>query len=81
MKTRYKIIFLILVLTLLAMPAAAQEGNELRLPMFPDPEHLNPFTSTTVAISNVNNNVYEGLLGLDNPTGEYIPRLAESYTL
>ena len=81
MKTRFKIVFLILVLTLLAMPAAAQEGNELRIPMFPDPEHLNPFTSTTVAISNVNNNIYEGLLGLDNPTGEYIPRLAESYTL
>lgn len=81
MRTYFKIGFLLLVLSLLVIPAAAQDARGLRLPMYPDPEHLNPFTATTVAISNVNNNMYEGLVGLDAPTGEYVPRLAESWTL
>ncbi|MEP7291879.1 MAG: ABC transporter substrate-binding protein [Chloroflexota bacterium] len=81
MKTGFKIVFLLLIASLLVMPVAAQDATGLRIPMFPDPEHLNPFTATTVAISNVNNNIYEGLVGLDAPTGEYAPRLAESWTL
>lgn len=81
LKTRIKFASLLLGAALLAMPAAAQDAQVLRLPMFPDPEHLNPFTATTVAISNVNNHIYEGLVGLNAPTGEYVPRLAESWTL
>src|SRR4030095_1450924 len=45
----------------------------------PDPEHLNPFTATTIAISNILNNVYEGLFKLDHETGQPVPALAESY--
>lgn len=82
LNTRFKIAALLLGASLLVMPAAAQdEGNTLRIPMFPDPEHLNPFTATTIAISNVNNNIYESLVGLDAPTGEYVPRIAESWEL
>ena len=81
LKTRIKLTALLLGASLLAMPVAAQDANTLRIPMFPDPEHLNPFTATTIAISNVNNNIYESLVGLNAPTGEYVPRLAESWTL
>lgn len=72
----------VLVAASLSLPTLAQDDAQvLRLPMSPDPEHLNPFTATTIAISTVNNSIYEGLLALDAPTGEFVPALAESYTI
>ncbi len=81
-KTSLKVVFLLLIASLLVIPVGAQDaGYELRYPMSPDPEHLNPFTATTIAISSVNNNIYEGLLGLNAVTGEFVPRLAESWEI
>src|SRR5690606_18546693 len=76
-----KFMLLLMVLSLVvAVPAGAQdEAPVLRVPMSPDPEHLNPFTATTIAISTVLNQVYEGLVGLDPVSGEPVPRLAESW--
>ena len=76
-----KFMLLLMVLSLVvAVPAGAQdEARVLRVPMSPDPEHLNPFTATTIAISTVLNQVYEGLVGLDPVSGEPVPRLAESW--
>src|SRR5688572_30760413 len=77
-----KLVVLLMALTLLigVVPTGAQDGAAiLRLPMSPDPEHLNPFTGTTIAISNILNNVYDGLIGLDADTGEFTPALAESW--
>jgi ABC-type transport system substrate-binding protein len=79
-----KVLF-VLVLTLLAvlaLPTFAQDDAVvLRYPISPDPEHLNPFTATTIAIGTVMNNIYEGLFRLDQETGEPVPNLAESYTV
>lgn len=77
-----RFLLLVMALTLIVgvVPAGAQDGAAvLRLPMSPDPEHLNPFTATTIAISNILNNVYDGLIALDADTGEFIPALAESW--
>ncbi len=81
MTRKFVSLFLIVMTVgLLVMPAGAQDDAAvLRVPMSPDPEHLNPFTATTIAISTVINNVYQGLIGLDANTGEFIPRLAESW--
>ncbi|MDZ4764296.1 MAG: ABC transporter substrate-binding protein [Chloroflexota bacterium] len=79
-----KSILLALVIALfavLALPAAAQDALILRYPISPDPEHLNPFTATTIAIATVSNNIYEGLFRLDRETGTPVPHLAESYEL
>jgi ABC-type transport system substrate-binding protein len=78
-----KSIMLLMLLTgilLLSFPVSAQDDPViLRYPINPDPEHLNPFTATTIAIGVVNRNIYEGLVGLDAATGEPIPWLAESW--
>ena len=78
-RTLSRALLLALVLGLLALPAAAQDEVVLRYPINPDPEHLNPFTATTIAIGTVMNNIYEGLFRLDQTTGEMVPNLAESY--
>jgi ABC-type transport system substrate-binding protein len=78
-RTLSRILLLALVAALLALPAAAQDAAILRYPISPDPEHLNPFTATTIAIGTVMNNIYEGLFRLDQQTGEMVPHLAESY--
>lgn len=75
------VVLLALVMVGVHLPAAAQDPVVLRIPISPDPEHLNPFTATTIAIGNVNNNIYEGLFSLDRATGDPAPWLAESYTL
>jgi ABC-type transport system substrate-binding protein len=64
----------------LTTPVKAQ-GAVLRYPIGGDPEHLNPFTATTIAIGTVMNNIYEGLFRLDKETGLAVPHLAESYTV
>lgn len=80
--SKFLLLFMVLTLAISVMPAGAQgDAAILRLPMNPDPEHLNPFTSTTIAISTINNNIYEGLIGLDANTGEFVPALAESWEI
>lgn len=78
-----KLVLLLMVVSLVAVvPAGAQDDAPvLRVPMSPDPEHLNPFTATTIAISTILGQVYEGLFALDQATGEMVPSLAESYDL
>lgn len=82
MKRLTTLLILLIVASLLALPVGAQDAeNVLRVPMSPDPEHLNPFTATTIAISTVLNQVYDGLVGLDADTGEIVPALAESWEI
>ncbi len=81
-KTSFKVFFLLVVASLLVIPAAAQDNAViLRYPINPDPEHLNPFTSTTIAIGTVERNLYEGLISLDAPSGAMKPQLAESWDI
>lgn len=72
---------LLLTLSLLAPLTVAQDEVILRYPISPDPEHLNPYTATTIAIGVVNRNIYEGLTQLDFETGEPMPSLAESWEI
>jgi ABC-type transport system substrate-binding protein len=82
---RKKILLLFLCLAALAVLApltvGAQEGTVLLYPINPDPEHLNPFTATTIAIGVVDNSIYEGLIRVDTDTGEILPGLAESWEI
>jgi peptide/nickel transport system substrate-binding protein len=74
----------ILMVAALVLPlsvTAQDDAGVLRYPISPDPEHLNPFTGTTIAISVILNNIYEGLFSLNRETGELVPWLAESYEL
>ena len=75
------VLALLLVFGLLAPLTLAQDAVILRYPINPDPEHLNPFTATTIAIGVINRNLYEGLTSLDLETGEPLPELAESWEL
>lgn len=64
-----------------ALPVHAQSPTILRYPINPDPEHLNPFIATTIAIGTVANHIYEGLASLNRQTGEPEPWLAESWDI
>ena len=66
-----------LCLTLL-LPVAGAAGD-FRFPMAADPEHLNPFRSTTTATRAVLIQVYEPLVTFDPLTGAIAPELAESW--
>jgi ABC-type transport system substrate-binding protein len=82
MKKRFLPLFLLALIALIIAPLAVQAQSEngyLRYPINPDPEHLNPFTGTTIAISTIENNIYEGLVAADPETSEPIPWLAESW--
>src|SRR5690606_12660726 len=70
---------LLIVGLLVPFGVSAQGEAVLRYPISPDPEHLNPFTATTIAISVILNNIYEGLFSLNQETGQPEPALAESY--
>lgn len=78
---RILVIALALMLLLPMTVSMAQEEAILRYPINPDPEHLNPFTQTTIAIGVVNSNIYESLIRVDTETGEILPGLAESWTV
>jgi len=71
----------LVVAALLPTFTAAQEEVILHYPISPDPEHLNPFTATTIAIGTITRNIYEGLAWIEPATGEVLPRLAESWEL
>jgi ABC-type transport system substrate-binding protein len=81
MTKRLSFLLAMLLIAAMLVPfgVSAQDENVLRMPISPDPEHLNPFTGTTIAISVILNNVYEGLFKLDRETGQPEPALAESY--
>jgi len=75
-------IALLLVMVMVAPLAAVSAQDDaviLRYPINPDPEHLNPFTATTIAIGVINRNIYEGLVSVNTNTGEILPGLAESW--
>jgi len=75
-------LFVLALIGLLPIAVSAQPtDNILRYPISPDPEHLNPFTATTIAISTINRNIFEGLTGIDNETAQPTPLLAESWTI
>lgn len=76
--TLIALLLVVLLVAPLAVVAQSEDGY-LRYPINPDPEHLNPFTGTTIAISTILNNVYEGLVSADRETSEPIPWLAESW--
>ncbi len=81
---RRLVLLFVLALGSLLLPlvvGAQPADNVLRYPINPDPEHLNPFTATTIAISTINRNIYEGLTGIDNETAQPVPALAESWTI
>lgn len=50
-------------------------------PISADPEHLDPWRSTTTATREVIINVYEGLTGFHQSTGAIVPLLAESWEI
>jgi ABC-type transport system substrate-binding protein len=81
MLKKVSVLLAVLLIAGFAIPfAGAQEATTvLRYPINPDPEHLNPFTATTIAIGTINRNIYEGLARLDLNTMEPIPNLAESW--
>jgi peptide/nickel transport system substrate-binding protein len=81
MTKRLSFLLAMLLIAAMLVPfgVSAQDENVLRYPISPDPEHLNPFTGTTIAISVILNNVYEGLFKLNQETGQPEPSLAESY--
>lgn len=53
----------------------------LNYPVSADPEHLDPWRSTTTATRRVLVNIYQGLTNLDPETAEIIPDLAESWDI
>jgi peptide/nickel transport system substrate-binding protein len=86
MRRRWLLSLLLLVLFITPLSsafriAAQAQGSVLRYPIGVDPEHLNPFTGTTIAISTILNNVYESLVGFDPKTNEIVPSLAETWTV
>ncbi|WP_324716313.1 ABC transporter substrate-binding protein [Carboxydochorda subterranea] len=61
--------------------AASRSPMTFRYPIAADPEHLNPFRSTTVATRRIINNVYEGLVTFDPKTSQVVPELAERWEI
>jgi ABC-type transport system substrate-binding protein len=80
---RRLLLYVFLLLLILPLNVSAQDGDGviIRYPIFPDPEHLDPFRQSTIAIGVVNNNIYEGFIRVDQTTGEILPGLAESWEI
>lgn len=66
---------------LIGVMTVAWGQGTLNYPISADPEHLDPWRSTTVATRRVLVNIYEGLVTLDPLTAEIIPALAESWDI
>jgi oligopeptide transport system substrate-binding protein len=58
-----------------------ETGQVLRYPISVEPEHLDPFRSTTIATRRVIANVFEGLVTFDPETGGIKAELAESWDI
>jgi ABC-type transport system substrate-binding protein len=77
-----KIAVFLFAALMLALPVAAQSTPViLRYPISPDPEHLNPYTGTTIAIGTVTRNIFEGLVTRDPKTSEIKPLLADTWEI
>lgn len=76
-----KLSVLLASLLMLSLTSFAQSAEFIRYPITTDPEHLNPFTSDTIAIGTVTRNIYEGLVRVDTRTGDVLPAIAESWEL
>lgn len=76
------LLFIMIALVLafpLAISTAQDDADIIRYPITVEPELLNPFLSDTIAAGTVIRNIYEGLIAYDTRTGEFQPRLAESW--
>ncbi len=60
--------------------AAAPKETTVKIALGSEPDSLDPMLSAATDTSSVMDNVFEGLLGF-NQKGEFIPAIAESYTL
>lgn len=69
------------ILLLIGMIVMAGAQGVLNTPISADPEHLDPWRSTTTATREVIINVYEGLTGFHERTGAVVPLLAESWDI
>ncbi len=58
----------------------AVSGGTVRVALGSEPDNLDPMLSAATDTSSVMMNVFEGLLGF-NEKGEFIPAIAESYTI
>lgn len=82
LKRPFVLLALLLVASfLLPVSATAQEPGVIRLPIGADPEHLDPFRSTTTITRNIIVNVYEGLVTFDPGSMTVIPALADSWDI
>ncbi len=70
----------IIVLTAAFSVAAQDEGTTVRIALGSEPDNLDPMLSAATDTSSVMMNVFEGLLAF-NQKGEFMPGLAESYTI
>lgn len=73
-----RIIFQLLLVGVFFMAGAQGTFNT---PISADPEHLDPWRSTTTATREILVEVYEGLTGFHKETGAVIPLLAESWDI
>ncbi len=81
-KRSFLLVLLLLSVLIVPIGVMAQDANNvLRIPINPDPEHLNPFTATTIAIGTINRNIFEGLTRFDPDSGQVEPLLAESWDI
>ncbi len=82
MKKTYVLLVLVLLVGLLfPATASAQQPGVLRVPISADPEHLDPFRSTTTITRAIIINVYEGLTTFDPETATVAPALADSWDI
>lgn len=63
-----------------AASSAAQAPTTVKIALGSEPDNLDPMLSAATDTSSVMMNVFEGLLGF-NAKGEFIPSIAESYTI
>lgn len=83
MRKRFSIVIVVAILLSLFAPLTIAQDAPiiLRYPITAEPEHLNPFTADTIAIGRVIRNIFEGLVSYNPLTEDYVPTLAESYTI
>jgi len=78
-KTSILLVLVFVASFMFPLAASAQDSQVIRVPISADPEHLDPFRSTTTITRSVIINVYEGLTTLDPATAGVTPALADSW--
>ena len=80
-KVFYYVQYMFLIVTIMLMGASAFASNSVKIGMRLEPPHLDPTSGASASIDYiVYNNVFEGLLGLDE-TGAVYPLLAKKWTV